>query len=77
MFPINPLSNKSNRLIFVPQILNQIIKRKKMEEKDLLTAYKAPRAKVIELNVQGILCQSGGTEEFGIGSNSYDDDDWD
>lgn len=48
-----------------------------MEEKDLLTAYKAPRAKVIELNVQGVLCQSGGTEEFGIGSNSYDDDDWD
>lgn len=48
-----------------------------MEEKDLLTAYKAPRAKVIELNVQGVLCQSGGTEKFGMGGYSYDDDDWD
>ena len=42
-----------------------------MEIKD----YKAPRAEVIEVNVQGVLCQSGDTEKFTLG-NSYDEDDW-
>ena len=44
-----------------------------MEIKD----YKTPQAKVIEVNVQGVLCQSGGTEKFGMSGNSYNEDDWD
>ena len=42
-----------------------------MEIKD----YKAPRAEVIEVNVQNVLCQSGDTEKFTLG-NSYGEDDW-
>lgn len=43
-----------------------------MEIKD----YKAPRAEVIEVNVQNVLCQSNGnTERFTLG-NSYGEDDW-
>ena len=38
--------------------------------------YKAPRAEVIEVNVQGVLCQStGNTENFTLGNN-YGEDDW-
>ena len=37
--------------------------------------YKAPRAEVIEVNVQGVFCQSGDTEKFTLGSN-YGEDDW-
>lgn len=48
-----------------------------MEIKDPKTAYKAPQAKVLEVNVQGVLCQSGGTEKFGMSGYSYDDADWD
>lgn len=48
-----------------------------MEVLDSKKAYKAPRAKVHEVNVQGVLCQSGGTEKFGMSSNSYNEDDWD
>ena len=38
--------------------------------------YKAPLAKVVEVNVQGVLCQSTGTEKFSMSGNSYDDDDF-
>ena len=47
-----------------------------MEIKD----YKAPQAKVIEVKVQGMLCQSGqefsNTEKFGMSGSSYDEDAW-
>ncbi len=36
----------------------------------------APQSKVVEVNVQGVLCQSVGTEKFGMSVNSYNDDDW-
>ena len=39
--------------------------------------YETPRFKVIEVNAQSVLCQSGGTEKFGMSSNSYNEDDWD
>lgn len=48
-----------------------------MEILDSKKAYEAPRAKVLEVNVQGVLCQSGGTEKFGMSGYSYDDADWD
>ena len=48
-----------------------------MEIKDPKTAYNAPQAKVLEVNVQGGLCQSGGTEKCGMSGYSYDDADWD
>ena len=39
--------------------------------------YKAPRAEVIEVNIQNVLCGSdnGDTENFTLG-NSYGEDDW-
>ena len=46
-----------------------------MEIKD----YKAPQAKVIEVNVQGVLCGSElgeNTEKFGMSGYSYSDDDF-
>ena len=43
-----------------------------MEIKD----YKAPKAKVVEVNVQNVLCQTS-TEKFEMNSNSYEDSDWD
>lgn len=50
-----------------------------MEIVDSKTAYKAPKAKVVEVNVQGVLCGSPygeSTEKFGMSSNSYNEDDW-
>ena len=48
-----------------------------MEILDSKKTYKAPKAKVVEVNVQGMLCQSNGnTENFTLGSNSYNEDDW-
>ena len=38
--------------------------------------YRAPQAKVVELYVQGVLCQSGDTEKFTLGDNRYGEDDW-
>ena len=41
--------------------------------------YKAPRAEVIEVNVQNVLCGSPdgeNTEKFTLGTNHYDEDDW-
>lgn len=45
-----------------------------MEIKD----YKAPRAEVIEVNMQNVLCgsENGDTEKFILG-NSYGESDWD
>lgn len=43
---------------------------------DSKMAYKAPQAKMIEANVQGLLCQSTETEKFSMSGNSYDEDDW-
>ena len=45
-----------------------------MEIKD----YKAPQAKVVEVNVQGVLCgsENGNTEKYTLGSNSYDESEW-
>lgn len=47
-----------------------------MEIIDSKKAYKAPQAKTIEVNVQGMLCQSTGTEKFSMSGNSYGEDDW-
>ena len=44
-----------------------------------IKTYKAPQAKVVEVNVQGLLCQSQlgeNTEKFGMSGNSYDEDAW-
>lgn len=38
--------------------------------------YDSPRADVIGIAVQGVLCQSGDTNPFGMGNN-YDDGVWD
>ena len=46
---------------------------------DSKTTYKAPRVKVVEVNVQGVLCQSV-TGGFGVSNNTVergDDSDWD
>ena len=46
---------------------------------DSKTTYKAPQAKVIEVKVQSVLCQSQlgeNTEKFGMSGKSYDEDDW-
>lgn len=37
-----------------------------MEITDSQKAYKAPQAKVIEVNIPGVLCQSGGINDLGI-----------
>ena len=39
--------------------------------------YKSPRAEVIEVNMQNVLCgsENGNTENFTIG-NRYGEDDW-
>ena len=50
-----------------------------MEIIDLKKAYKAPQAKVIEIKVQSMLCQSQlgeNTESFTLGSYSYDESSW-
>ncbi len=47
-----------------------------MEVRNTKTAYKAPQAKVFEVNAQGVLCGSTGTEKFGMSGNNYDDNDW-
>ena len=47
-----------------------------MEVLDSKKAYKAPQAKMVEANVQGMLCQSTGTEKFSMSGNSYDEDSW-
>ena len=47
-----------------------------MEIKD----YKAPRAEVIEVNMQNVLCQSNVTGGFGLSNGDVgrgDDSDWD
>lgn len=45
-----------------------------------IKAYKAPQAKVVEVNVHGVLCQSdpefSNTEKFGMSGSSYDEDAW-
>ena len=40
--------------------------------------YKAPRAEVIEVNIQNVLCGSdnGDTEKFILGDNRYGEEDW-
>lgn len=46
-----------------------------MEIKD----YKAPRAEVIEVKAQSVLCGSpygDNTEKFTLGDNRYDENDW-
>ena len=45
-----------------------------MEIKD----YKAPRAEVIEVNMQNVLCgsENGDTEKFILGDNRYDESEW-
>lgn len=43
---------------------------------DSMKRYRSPQAKVVEMNLQGILCQSSLTEGFGMSGNSYDEDDW-
>ena len=45
-----------------------------------IKTYKAPQAKVIEIKVQSMLCQSQlgeNTESFTLGSYSYDESNWD
>ena len=44
------------------------------EEKQ--TLYVSPKVKTVEIKTQAIICQSPGTEKFGMSGNSYDDDDW-
>ena len=43
---------------------------------DSKKTYKAPRAEVIEVNMQNVLCQSGDTEKFILGDNRYDESEW-
>ena len=43
-----------------------------MNDAESKKAYNAPRAKVIEVNVQNVLCQSGNTEYFTPG-HEYND----
>lgn len=43
------------------------------KRKDL---YETPSTKVFEVKQEGIICASGGTEQFGSG-DSYDDSDFD
>ena len=50
-----------------------------MEIKDSKKAYYAPRAKVIEVKVQNLLCGSpdgGNNEKFTLGGNQYNENDW-
>lgn len=50
-----------------------------MDKLDTKKAYKTPHAKVVKVNVQGVLCSSQegkNTENFTLGSNKYDEDDW-
>ena len=37
--------------------------------------YEAPSTMVFEVKQEGVICASGGTEQFGSG-NSYDDSDF-
>ncbi len=39
--------------------------------------YESPEVRIVEIAVEGIVCQSGGTEKFGTSNNNYDDDDFD
>ena len=39
--------------------------------------YESPEIRIVEIAVEGIVCQSGGTEKFGTSNNNYDDDDFD
>ena len=43
---------------------------------DSMKNYTSPKTKVVEMNVQGILCQSSLTEGFGMSGNEYGEDDW-
>lgn len=40
-----------------------------MDIKDSKKTYKAPQAKVVKVNVQGVLCQSGLDGGFGVSNN--------
>lgn len=45
---------------------------------DSTTDYKTPKANVIEVKVQGVLCQSGQTEMITVDfDNAIDENDWD
>lgn len=40
------------------------------------TIYKAPGVKSVEIRTQSIICISGGTEQYTVSDNIYDDSDW-
>lgn len=40
------------------------------------SSYRSPQAKEIPMTLQCVLCQSFGTEKFGMSTNSYDEEDW-
>lgn len=38
--------------------------------------YESPEVRIVVIAVEGIVCQSGGTEKFTTGSNSYGEEDF-
>lgn len=38
--------------------------------------YESPEIRIVEIAVEGIVCQSGGTEKFTTGNKSYGEDDF-
>ena len=38
--------------------------------------YLAPECRIFRFEALSLLCQSGGTEQYGSSGNSYDDDDF-
>ena len=38
--------------------------------------YESPEIRIVEIAVEGIVCQSGGTEKFTTSSNNYGEDDF-
>ena len=59
------LPNKTDSPIFTLVIINLIVKNViNMELKDSVKSYKAPLVKVIDVNIQNVLCQSDGNESM-------------
>lgn len=61
--------------VLIEQNDRNMIKEEQNDKGCIRSRYVSPKAKVINVNVQGVLCQSGGTSPYGMGG-SHGDDDW-
>lgn len=58
LISINPFAIQADKSIFAAKFFKLKIKIMKKEILDTKKAYKAPKAKVVEMKSQGMLCQS-------------------